>query len=31
MKPWNPRKAGHSQDERDLGVLLDWVKIVAEE
>ncbi|UCC62310.1 MAG: hypothetical protein JSV36_16250, partial [Anaerolineae bacterium] len=31
MKPWNPRKAGHSQDERDLGVLLDWVKIVVEE
>ena len=31
IKPWNPRKAGYSQDERDLGVLLDWVKIVVEE
>jgi hypothetical protein len=31
MEPWNPKKAGYNQDGRDLGVLLDWVKIVIEE
>jgi hypothetical protein len=28
METWNPLQAGYNQDPRDLGVLLDWVKIV---
>ncbi|MBC7252146.1 MAG: hypothetical protein H5T62_17945, partial [Anaerolineae bacterium] len=28
MKTWNPLQAGYNQDPRDLGVLLDWVKLV---
>lgn len=31
METWNPQKAGYNPDTRDLGVLLDWVKIVVEE
>ena len=30
IETWNPLQAGYNQDPRDLGVLLDWVKIVAE-
>jgi hypothetical protein len=28
METWNPLQAGYNQDSRDLGVLLDWVKLV---
>lgn len=28
METWNPLQAGYNQDPRDLGVLLDWVKLV---
>jgi hypothetical protein len=28
LKPWNPRALGLSADARDLGVLVDWIKIV---
>jgi hypothetical protein len=28
---WNPRQAGYSSDERDLGVRLDWIRLVADE
>ena len=28
MKPWNPRALGLSTDSRDLGVLVDWIKVV---
>jgi len=31
METWNPLKAGYNQDSRDLGVLLDWVKLVVVE
>jgi hypothetical protein len=27
---WNPKKSGVSRDDRDLGVILDWIKISAE-
>jgi hypothetical protein len=28
LKPWNPRALGLNADARDLGVLIDWIKIV---
>ena len=28
---WNPRRAGYSSDDRDLGVRLDWIRLVADE
>jgi len=31
METWNPLQAGYNQDQRDLGVLLDWVKLIVVE
>ena len=31
MEPWVPAQTGHSADSRELGVFLDWIKLIATE